>query len=567
MRTLRKVGSHDKHLTAAFSGLCRQEALKTIHLQLARAKGSLPRVQRTHHTFQARLADVRAEMLADLCTIPEARSDAERPVLSSQAAHGERAAAGWCGVNLSGWLLWEPGPADGSALVASLGEDDPPKDEWTLCERLVASHGRARAEQLVHEFRRERVTRADFAAIRSLGFNAVRVPFGYWAFSAKANEPFVGNCTEFLDAALDWGVEFGLSVVLCFHAAVGFQSTEPPCGRANEKWRPSHFDVVASVDIMRQVAKRYGQHPGLGGLCILNEPSGEIPACKMNRYFQDTYSALRDECSLPASVQIMLPVFHHDFKHFKGTYTEEKGYVNVVFDVHCYQIFGDPYAGWSKMSLAQHLRWGDASASEHDARRIAGHGERVVVSEFSLALPNWDQKVMISREYSALSKSEKSQLFRCFALRQLRSFAKYTEGFFFWSWKDDAGPEWCLQESCAKMWMPSFSHENIVKQKAVQHEETSQMMPSLKRRRLMDASGPDALQASHFERIATTIEGHAGLLVANLNPSGASVEEGNPSSLSSPMSSEKVKRKLRECLSDASTTCSETNSDSDEQTE
>lgn len=395
----------------------------------------------------------------------------------------------------------------------------------------------------------------------------MRVPFGYWAFTANANEPFVGNCTEFLDAALDWGVEFGLSVVLCFHAAVGFQSAEPPCGRANEKWRPSHFDVAASVDVLRHVAKRYGRHPGLGGLCILNEPSGDIPASKMNRYFRDAYSALRDECSLPASVQIMLPIFHHDFKPFKGAYTEEKGYVNVVFDVHCYQIFGDPYAGWRKMSLAQHLRFGDASSSEHDARRIAIHGERVVVSEFSLALPKWDNKMMIYREYSALSKSEKSLLHRCFALRQLRAFAKYTEGFFFWSWKDDAGPEWSLQESCNRKWIPNFRRENVVKQKAVEHEETSQMTPSLKRRRLMDVSDSEELRAHHFERIVKASGGHAGLLVANLNPSEASVEQDDPKLLSSPMSTDQVKRKCLECLSDASTTYSETNSDSEEHTE
>jgi hypothetical protein len=361
-------------------------------------------------------------------------------------------------VNFGGWLLWEPGPANKSPLVQSLGDDCIPKDEWTLCEQLVEKHGSETAQNLMYQHRKSHVSKADFIAIKSLGFNAVRVPFVYWAFSPRAGEPFIGNCTEFLDAALDWGSEVGLSVVLCLHAGVGFQSSEPPCGCANENWHPRNFDVAATVDIMRHLGKRYGCHTALGGICILNEPHGDLPALKLNRYFREAYHTLRNECGLPLRVQIMMPVFHHDFKDFRGKYTEDNGYRNVVFDVHMYQVFGDPYAGWRKMSLAQHLRYATAARTkEHDAKCIADEGERVVVSEFSLAMPVWHDNFMISREHAALSNAEKSLLRRCFAFRQLRTFARLTEGCFFWSWKDDAGPEWSLVQCREKCWMPRVS--------------------------------------------------------------------------------------------------------------
>merc|ERR1712217_938325 len=167
--------------------------------------------------------------------------------------------------NLSGWLLWEPGPANKSPLVKSLGGQHIPKDEWTLCEELTAMYGRAEAESLVRKHRVSHVTKEDFMAIKDLGFNAVRIPFGYWAFIAKQDEPFFGGGAEFLDLALEWGADVGLSVILCLHAAVGFQSCDPPCGRANEKWRPCNFDVDATVDVMRQVVDRYRGHKALGG--------------------------------------------------------------------------------------------------------------------------------------------------------------------------------------------------------------------------------------------------------------------------------------------------------------
>lgn len=166
---------------------------------------------------------------------------------------------------------------------------------------------------------------------------------------------------------------------------------------------------------------------------------------------------MKDE-GLPDSVQVMLPSFHHPLSEFLGRYTTEKGFANVVFDVHRYQVFGDPGAGWCKQSLAYHLRFATAPHGNHDIRRIAEAGERVVVSEFSVKLPTWHTKWMIAREYASLTKSERTLLQRSFALRQLRCFAKYSEGWFFWSWKDHAGPEWDFAACTSLGWMP-----NVVK--------------------------------------------------------------------------------------------------------
>lgn len=456
------LGEHDRSFIKHFQKLCWYESLKTIHQQLAQTR--MPTKEKQHHTFQARLADVRSEILADICSMQQMRDEACPPRSDDRRTYAKVPSctwksSGWCGVNLGGWLLWEPGPANNSDLIASLGADaDIPDDEWTLCEQLILKYGQVEAEALMHKHRSTHVTREDFIKMKQLGVNAVRVPFGYWAIAGPGEgEPFIGPCVEFLDAALRWGDEVGLSVILCYHSAVGFQSYDPPCGRHNEKWKPKNFNVAANVEVMRQVAKRFGNHPALGGICILNEPHGDLPAKTLNSFFEGAYSVMRGSEQLPESVQLMLPVFHHEFTSFAGRYTPQKGFVNVVFDVHCYQVFGDPYAGWCRMSLAEHLRYAIGKASSHPITGIVKRNERVVVTEFSLGLPVWDKKYMISREFAALTGTEKKLLMRSFALRQLSSFATYTEGWFFWCWKDDSGPEWSLSESMSKGWMPALS--------------------------------------------------------------------------------------------------------------
>lgn len=490
------VGKHDRAFAQHFRSMCWQEALRALHKQLAQAKRTLSPGMRRMHTLKARLADLRAELLADICSLPEMLDDGfytlrEEGTDGPLAPQCNACSSRWRGVNLGGWLLWEPGPANMSPLVKSLDSTAIPKDEWTLCEDLIAKYGRTQAEAIVHQHRATHVTREDFVDMKRLGVNSVRVPFPYWAIiGPREGDPFIGPCTEFLDAALDWGNEVGLSVVLCLHAAIGFQSSDPPCGRGNEHWDPSDFDVEATIEVLRQVAKRYGHHSALAAICILNEPGGDLPAKTLNRYFTEAYTALRDGQGLPESVQIMLPVFHHDFSDFAGRYTAHKGYSNVVFDIHCYQVFGDPYAGWCKMSLAEHLRYASASSRLHQAKVIANHGERAVVSEFSLGLPMWDKKYLIRQEIAALTEAEQDLLHRSFAVRQLRVFAKYTEGWFFWSWKDDSGAAWAFSESVSRRWMPAICEQPLQAVDSVSSGSTRESRCKLKPEQVAEEGFP-----------------------------------------------------------------------------
>jgi glucan 1,3-beta-glucosidase len=346
---------------------------------------------------------------------------------------------GWKGVNLGGWLLWECGPADNAPVVKAVGKV--PLDEWTLSQELRAKFGAAGAKRMMAQHRATFITKRDFKEIAALGLNAVRIPFGYWIVTGpRKGEPFLGPDLKALDNAFQWAEETGLQVVLSFHGTVGFQSDHQASGRADKDWDPKSWDPSASLEVLRKVAERYNHRSSLGGITVVNEPSYDIPFRTLVKYYKDAYHLIRG-AGVPERVQVILPVYHREIEEFEGLFPK-RSYKNVIFDVHVYQVFGED---WFNMSLADHLRWASACTKSHDVKDIAKADQRVIVSEWSLALPVENYRFLIAREWFYLSEAEKHAVLRSFALRQLCTFAAYSEGYFFWSWTDEHSMEWSFK--------------------------------------------------------------------------------------------------------------------------
>jgi len=387
--------------------------------------------------FERRLNDVRGEIAADVLQ-EGARRLPEQP--------------GWRGVNLGGWLLWEAGPADSAPVVKATGRL--PMDEWTLSQDLRLKYGDEEAVAMMMQHRATYITKRDFEEIAALGMNSVRVPFSYWIISGpRTGEPFIGPSVEYLDNAFDWAEECGLKLILSFHGTVGCQSGHQASGRSDDDWDPKSWDPNASVEILRKVAARYKNRCSLGGITVVNEPSCHLPVERLMKYYRDAYRALRKDEGLPERVEIILSVYQRWFDDFRGIFTEKKGYRNVVFDVHIYHLFSDQ---WFKMSLAQHLRWADAQGKWHDAKEISRAGEKVIVSEWCLALPTWDFQNMVAWEWVALTRAERNAVLLSFGRRQLRTFASHAHGWFFWSWKDEDGYQWNLKQAMSRGLLPSM---------------------------------------------------------------------------------------------------------------
>lgn len=325
----------------------------------------------------------------------------------------------WRGVNLGGWLLLEPGPS------APLNTG---RCEWDLMETLR----RRQAVDILHRHRETFIQKEDFVAIKNMGLNAVRVPFGYWIVLGPSHgDPYEGPALEYLDRAVQWAEECDLEVLLDLHGCPGGESPDAPCGRVFRGWDWTCWRRIETLQALEVVARRYCDRSHVKGLAVCNEPSRFIPADVLAGFYDQAVSVIRASGMSADRVTVVLPVFQRSVPEFVKTWERVSGgrHENFCFDVHYYHCFEDE---WNRMTLAEHLRAVEDHAEE--LRRFP-----MVVGEWSLALGG--------RGKAALPASQAMALF---ARQQIKAYAEASHGWLFWNWRDGAGVAWdyrmCFQQ-------------------------------------------------------------------------------------------------------------------------
>lgn len=141
-----------------------------------------------------------------------------------------------------------------------------------------------------------------------------------------------------LDRAFEWAEKCGLLVLLDLHTAPGCQNGFDNGGiKGVCEWHTKKEYIDFALLTLERLAARYGQHPCLLGIEVLNEPGGDIGTDLLRRYKEDAYSLIRKHAN-PADVAV---VFHDGFRswdHYRD-FLKEYDFSNVVFDIHCYQCF------------------------------------------------------------------------------------------------------------------------------------------------------------------------------------------------------------------------------------
>eukprot|EP00434_Breviolum_minutum_P015788 symbB.v1.2.013909.t2/scaffold935.1/size150374/6 len=187
----------------------------------------------------------------------------------------------WKGVNLGGWLLLEPGPS----APLSTG-----RCEWDLMETLR----RRQALDVLHRHRETFIQKEDFQAIKNMGLNAVRVPFGYWIVLGPSHgDPYEGPALNYLDRAVQWAEECDLEVLLDLHGCPGGESPDAPCGRVHRGWDWTCWRRSETLQALEVVARRYCNRPNVKGLAVCNEPSRTIPSKVLAEFYDQAVSVIR----------------------------------------------------------------------------------------------------------------------------------------------------------------------------------------------------------------------------------------------------------------------------------
>jgi endoglucanase len=206
--------------------------------------------------------------IALLGVLPRFALSAETPAHENRMVHrdGSRIVDGdghplkLRGVNLGGWLLWEPWMWGGHLLAS----------ESKLSSRLES----VVSPEEMAKFRREVydnfITEADIQRISTLGFNVVRVPMNHTIFESG------GPGFQILDRLLSWADRYHVFVVLDLHSAPGGQAKIFTADSDGGKllW-DSPENQSRTLALWKSIAEHYKDRRIVAGYDILNEPAPE----------------------------------------------------------------------------------------------------------------------------------------------------------------------------------------------------------------------------------------------------------------------------------------------------
>ena len=329
------------------------------------------------------------------------------------------------GVNLGAWLVLE------KWMTPSVFRDTDAEDEYTLCTAL----GAAKATERLNRHRETFITADDFRWIQERGLNAVRLPVGYWALRG-APAPFV-PAERFVDFAFEQAQKNGLQVLLDLHGAPGSQNAWDHSGRSGTLgWHTDPKNIKDTLSVLEEFARRYGKHPALWGIQLLNEPRWDVPIDTLKTFYKDAYARVRSHLAPGAVV-----VIHDGFRPFAWKdFLKGPEYANVILDTHLYQAYTEEDR---KRTAQEHV----AFALDR-TKHLAAMGQQLptMVGEWSLGTP---PEVWRGQSPFQIEAGK-----RGYGAAQLLSYEN-TRGWFYWSYKLENDSDWSFRHCVERGWLPN----------------------------------------------------------------------------------------------------------------
>ena len=197
------------------------------------------------------------------------------------------------GVAFGNWLLCE-----GNMWAFGEGNyyDRPRRFESLVCELCGSEYANTFWDRFHNNF----ISEADIEAVASCGFNSVRIPIN-WRILLR-DEPGISFIEEgflILDRCIDWCEKRGLYVFLDLHGAVGGQTGTHIDDSINNIPR-LYIDedcYEKTLEIWRELARRYRDRWIVGGYDLLNEPlSGDHKRYNdhLIKFYDDCVKAIRE---------------------------------------------------------------------------------------------------------------------------------------------------------------------------------------------------------------------------------------------------------------------------------
>lgn len=353
------------------------------------------------------------------------------------------------GVNLGNWLVLE------KWMTEDLFSGTTAMDETYLGVELGPEKIRERLK--VH--RDEFITERDFEAIAMRGFNAVRLPVPFFLFEDVG--PYV-HCYEYVDKAFKWAERYGLKILVDLHTAPGGHNgtdNSGICGICT--WSTRQDQVDYTVKVLEKIAERWGSHPAMWGIGVLNEPmcsdteAGRMlniqnflqfykPVDKelakrnenytlafLKEFYRNAYAAIRRHMG-PEKAVVFGDAFELDIW---DDFLRE--FENAVLDTHVYLMTPD-------MMLFK-----ERNAKVY-AEYLAGQGQRLsaAAARIPVIVGEWNAQNQADG-LDSMTDKEKDAHYTAVADAFQAAMAD-TMGWFYWSWKinGDGGRDDIVDDAC-----------------------------------------------------------------------------------------------------------------------
>ncbi len=354
------------------------------------------------------------------------------------------------GVNLGNWLVLE------KWMSPALFDGTTAEDEYYLPTQLSKEVYEARMK--IH--RSEYISERDFATIKRIGLNTVRIPVPYFIFGDRP--PFIG-CIDELDKAFAWAEKYGLKILVDLHTAPLSQNGFDNGGLSGVcRWSQTPDEVEFVLSVLEKLAMRYGHRKGLLGITPINEPITEEMWSTMN--VQERYKPVDPELargSAPNTMVFLREFYTNAYNRIRPNIDEDKyvifhdafqlkawkeffqtsDFKNVMLDTHQYLMMAEA------MGCPQDLPHYIEYINEHYAKDLAEVQEYIPVicgewCLFNSAAVGVDTKggqtmlngVDMGEGKNSIADEEKKQLYNEIAKAQLAAWKKGS-GYCYWSYK------------------------------------------------------------------------------------------------------------------------------------
>lgn len=293
------------------------------------------------------------------------------------------------GCNAGNWLILE---------MWMLGMDPKlgfvPKDEYDLTETLTTRFGEAEKDRLMDLYRENWMRERDWKAIRSFGFNLVRLPFNYRLLEDDRRPmQLKPNAFKWLDRAVNEAEKQGLYVILDLHGIQGGQSVYDHTGRSgqNKVWtEPANQDRAAWL--WGKIAARYKNRSAVVAYDLFNEPYGGTKPQQVE-LFKRLYPAVR---AVDGEKLILAHGNYDNFDHYGDP--KANGWKNVGFQMHFYPgLFGN--GSPTEQVQAAHLRSMDNFEALQNKLNVP-----LLIGEFNVVFKNAGGANMMRRHYDTYAK-------------------------------------------------------------------------------------------------------------------------------------------------------------------